>query len=103
MQLIRSGLAAGEGYSGVSEYTGLAGIAHVYLHLYESLAALSAGQPGQSPELLQNLVASQERLLSKAAEMAEVARASPQVGDRPMTYSKVFCVVLKVLTDRMRL
>ena len=103
VQLIESGLAAGEGFSGGSEYTGLAGIAHAYLRLYESLAAISAGQPGHFPVSLQNIVASQERLLSKAAEMAKIARASPQVGDRTMTSSKIFCLVLKPLKDRMRL
>ena len=69
----------GEGSSGGSEYTGLAGIAHAYLHLYESLNTISASHRGRQSQALQMLAVSEASLLSKAAEMAKLARAHPEV------------------------
>ena len=79
MQRIEKGLAAGDGFSGGSVYTGLAGIAHAYLHLYETVATTSAGQEECHAQTLQMLAASQESLLSRAVEMAELARAHQEV------------------------
>ena len=76
VQLIEKGLAVGEGVSGGSEYTGLTGIAHAYLHIHETLC-----RQEQLPQILQGLAAASNSLLSKATEMVDVARASPQVLD----------------------
>ena len=38
VQLIEKGLASGKSFLGGSEYVGLAGIAHAYLHLSGSMA-----------------------------------------------------------------
>lgn len=76
VQLIEKGLAVGEGFSGGSEYAGLTGIAHAYLHIHETLC-----RQEQLPQILQGLVAASKSLLLKATEMVDVARASPQVLD----------------------
>lgn len=81
MQLIERGLAAGQGFSGGSVYTGLAGIAYAYLHLYERLAALSESHQGRHVQQLQTFAALQESLLSKATGMAELARTHQEVQD----------------------
>ena len=86
VQLIERGLAMGEGSSGGSEYTGLAGIAHAYLNLCESLTAIAASHEGSHSQALQMLTASQEAMLSKAAEIAELARAHPEVQDLNQCY-----------------
>ena len=62
-------------------YTGLAGIGHAYLHLYERLAALPESHQGRHSQGLQMLAASREDFLLKATEMAELARAHQEVQD----------------------
>ena len=79
MQLIEKGLTSGEGFSGGSEYTGLAGIAHAYLHLHNSLARTPASRAESLPEALQMLTASRDTVLSNAAQIAQAATASQQV------------------------
>ena len=84
MQLIKRGNAAGDGFSGGSVYTGLAGIALACLHLYESTADSMATMPPNlprpfPPQARQTLAAEQESLLNTAAEMAELARAHQEV------------------------
>ena len=67
LQLIEKGLASGKGFSGGSEYVGLAGVAHAYLHLSSSMAQISASQMASAPEPLQALAASHDSLLSMAS------------------------------------
>ncbi|CAK0782576.1 hypothetical protein CVIRNUC_005788 [Coccomyxa viridis] len=77
-KLIEKGLASGKGFLGGSEYVGLAGIAHAYLHLSGSMAQISASHMASAPEPLQALAASHDSLLSMAAQLANAASTSPR-------------------------
>ena len=85
LQLIEKGLASGKGFSGGSEYVGLAGVAHAYLHLSSSMAQISASQMASAPEPLQALAASHDSLLSMAAQIVKAASASPRVSESQCT------------------
>ena len=96
VQLIEKGLASGKGFSGGSEYVGLAGIAHAYLHLSGSMAQISASHMAHAPEPLQALAASQDSLLSMAARVVKAASASPRVRESQCTLPYAVLEMLQV-------
>ena len=102
VQLIEKGLASGKGFLGGSEYVGLAGIAHAYLHLSGSMAQISASHMASAPEPLQALAASHDSLLSMAAQLANAASTSPRVSELYCTLPHAVPIMFQVADSSLR-